>query len=1232
VKIIVGVAMVAGMIALNFIPGGSAFAVFLAAHYAMAVAVTTAIATMGAGLVMGGIAETLTHTAGGAAIASRNPVAPWQVIYGQQMVGGTVVDIGETGSHDKYLHLVIVTACHQTQSFGGLWLDGKQVHFSGDPLSGCSDDGNTHYDLSGMPYNFKGRVYCQALLGAPGQTACADYIAKSNGHWTYNHTLSGRSYIYLRLTYDTNVFPNGMPGVKSLWNGKCDILDPRTGLRGYSTNAALCINDFLMNQDYGFRCAATEINQTALIGSANLCDTMTVSGTIEPLYALNGVFNLSDTPGTILNNMLSACAGQISYNAGQFSIYAAAWRGPSVTLDQSNLLAPIKYRPKRKVRELYNCVRGTFLSPNGPDIDRGPGLQRGQVNAWDGQWSYTDIPDFAEDTRHGYATDVYNVTDGQTLYLNTKFPFTTSVSTCQRLAKIMLERNRQQGSGTLVCSLAAYGITPLTIIEFSYPRFGWVNKLFEITGTRLTFKADGDNPPIPMVELDISETDPKVYAWSGVEELGLSGQASPLLPSNMVIPAPTNVTLHSGPDTVVTGADGAQRSRILVSWTSPASGYVTSGGKLYLQWMHTGGSTWEGTKTLAGSDTSCFIDNVTDGASYTVQVAGITGANVSSSWVQAGPLVVSNVTSVFSANNITYPTGETVASLKPAQAGADVTSANTALDTLRVGGTASSTVLTNITTAQAAATAAQTTATAAQTSATAANTALAVIANDNILSKGEKSQVIADWAAIANEQAGIDSQAAASGISQTAYNAAVTELGRYLGTAKSGTDGVGIGGTDWSNVATDSAIDGPTFRTKFTSLYGQRQALLNAIAAQAQATATSAANNTTSTIFIRPNALTPLNSLGASTADSTASMGYCFQFTQGWTSSGAVTGANGFVAGNYDVYIRVKSNGSGNSPTTLTGGIYDNTAGAYALAGFPTFTVSTSYQEFYVGRTTLTAANLNHNNFIYFSQAGITTLYSVDYVKFVPCIDTSTGLNGQGSIIPNQIIAYSTTYSQSSVGVSVAAQGLLRPDGSTYQVNASSLSYSGLSSGTAYHLYPFISVATGNLMEAGGTPVTTANAVLALQAAADGCIPLGAITITTSSTGGGTGGGGGGIQCPESQELVDVQGKGKIPAGDVVAGEYILGHSFATSADVYKRVIQIRTETCHAWRMIDGHKNSPCESVFYNGQWMPAYRVPGATLNTDKGVKVMLSVEADSDGDHNFYIGDLLIHNQSINS
>jgi hypothetical protein len=246
---------------------------------------------------------------------------------------------------------------------------------------------------------------------------------------------------------------------------------------------------------------------------------------------------------------------------------------------------------------------------------------------------------------------------------------------------------------------------------------------------------------------------------------------------------------------------------------------------------------------------------------------------------------------------------------------------------------------------------------------------------------------------------------------------------------------------------------------------------------------------------------------------------------------------------------------------------------------------------------------------------------------------TSTLLNGQGSIIPNENVVYTTSYSSSSVGVSVAAQSLLRADGSTQTVNAASLSYTGLSAYTTYHLYPYVSVASGNLMATNGNPPpTVANATMALQAAADGRISLGAVTITTSASGGGTGGGSGGISCPESQEIVCERDRGKIAAGDVVVGNYILGHSFTTGEDVYRRVIHIRKETCYAWRVIGGHKNSPCESVHYNEQWMPAFMVPSASFNGDKGTKVMITVEAGIDNDHNYYIGDLLIHNQSINS
>lgn len=634
-KIITGAALLAAF-TVGMIATGGSLAMLAAAMYmstAVGSAVILGVASIAAGLVMGGIAEMLYHTPG-SAIAARNPIAPWQVIYGQQMVGGTIVDIGETGSHEKFLHMIIVTAAHQCQSFDGLWLDGKQVWLAGDPLSGCSDDGGTHYDLSGLAYNHKGRVYAQAFLGSPTQAACQDYITRSDGHWTSAHTLSGRSYIYLRLTYDTSVFPSGMPQVKTLWKGKNDILDTRDSTRKYTTNAALCVADFLQNQDYGLHCAPTEINQTALIAAANLCDTYTVTGTIEPLYALNGVFNLASNPGEIINNMLSACAGQISYNAGQFSIYAAGWRGASCALDQTDLLAPIKYRPKRKVRELYNCVRGTFLSPYGPIVTRGPGVQIGQINPWDGQWQYTDTPEYAEDVAHGYTSNAWLDSDGQNLYLNTKFPFTISVSTCQRLAKIMLERNRQQGSGTLQCSLSAYGIQPLDIIQFSYPRFGWVDKLFEVSATRLTMKSEDGKPPVPVVELDIVETDPRVYSWAGEEEKNLAGQAGPLVPSTFVVVPPTGLTLTDDATTAIGKQDGTSMARLLLQWTAPMDPYVTSGGAIQIQYQ-TDGVTWVDVGTVSGDANYKYIDNIATNALITVRIRSVRASGSTSDWLTA---------------------------------------------------------------------------------------------------------------------------------------------------------------------------------------------------------------------------------------------------------------------------------------------------------------------------------------------------------------------------------------------------------------------------------------------------------------------------------------------------------------------------------------------------------------------------------------------------------------------
>lgn len=116
----------------------------------------------------------------------------------------------------------------------------------------------------------------------------------------------------------------------------------------------------------------------------------------------------------------------------------------------------------------------------------------------------------------------------------------------------------------------------------------------------------------------------------------------------------------------------------------------------------------------------------------------------------------------------------------------------------------------------------------------AANQELANIASDNVLSQGEKPVVIRDTNVITTEQAGIDAQATAFGVTteKTAYDNAVTALTTYLATLTTP--------VLWSNLSGDTTIVGTTFRSKFADVYTTRQALLNAIYAAAKARADAA--------------------------------------------------------------------------------------------------------------------------------------------------------------------------------------------------------------------------------------------------------------------------------------------------------------------------------------------------------------------------------------------------------
>ena len=616
----------------------------------------------GVGTLLTGVGTILSSNAAqqllGYAAAARNPIAPWMVVYGRSIVGGTVVYIHEFGDSNKYLDMVIVLAAHPCQSVDSLLFDKQIIQLNGDgdsftPLQQTvsihhisrANDVVTVVLLANIPllvpddtvfisgitgdYTLNGRYpvaqIISQVVGSPGsitfayicggspaivdlegtvQTTWPDYgrkvhmeillgdhtdtfpgmldgtpsdgdtddlIVCPNNPWDASHRLLGRTSVFLRLHYNDVVFSGGLPQISFLVHGKKDILDPRSSpvTNAYTENAALCIADYLSNTTWGFKAAfGTEIPTAPLIAAANICDETVplAAGGTEPRYALNGKFDLSLRRGDVLQNLLTSCAGRITYQGGQFVIWPAAWHGSSPAPDPGigNMSGSYRWRSTVSIRDLFNGVKGTYISPAN-------------------KWLASDIPPYAQDSIHGYSFDANLVTDsGDRRWLDIQLPFTISSATAQRICKIELLRRRQQGTGTFRYNMAGYGMATLDVISMTNQFLGWTNKLLEITAHRFTLETQsqgGTDVTVLGTEIDVQETDSSIYDWDPAEELTPQGYQQSLVPNAFTPAPPTGLTLLSDATTTVATATGLADA-ILVTWIAPADGYVLSGGHI----------------------------------------------------------------------------------------------------------------------------------------------------------------------------------------------------------------------------------------------------------------------------------------------------------------------------------------------------------------------------------------------------------------------------------------------------------------------------------------------------------------------------------------------------------------------------------------------------------------------------------------------------------------------------
>jgi hypothetical protein len=467
--------------------GAAATGLALAGYYAVGV-VATSLVTSWAMKALAPKPPELSSFGGdtssrGILVNQKDPLSPHDFVYGQTRKGGAITYYETTGTDNKFLHQIIVLAGHELEEIGDIYLNDEVVTLDGSGF------------VTTAPFNSKIRI--KKHLGSDSQTTDADLLAESN-QITSAFRGRGIAYLYVRYEYDQDAFPNGLPLVTATVKGK-KVYDPRTATTAYSNNAALCVRDFITSA-YGL--SDDQIDDTVFSAAANICDenvSLSTGGT-EKKYTINGITRADINYGDVLGDMMTACAGSLFWGAGKWKLTVGDYTAPTKTLTLDDLRGPISLATRVNLRDQFNIVKGTF-------------------NDASQRWIVTDYPEVKGST---FVTE----DGGQETALDLRLPYTTSSATAQRLAKLTLYRGREQMTFTADFGLNAFDVEVGEIIALTNPRYGWIEKEFEVVGW--SFGA-GEAGALT-VSLTLRETSEAAFDWNAEE--------TALIQNNTNLPSP----------------------------------------------------------------------------------------------------------------------------------------------------------------------------------------------------------------------------------------------------------------------------------------------------------------------------------------------------------------------------------------------------------------------------------------------------------------------------------------------------------------------------------------------------------------------------------------------------------------------------------------------------------------------------------------------------------------------
>lgn len=609
-------------------------------------------------------------------VTIRSAIAPRRVVYGRDRISGPIVYALSAGDLQQHLHLVVALAAHECDAIETIYFndvalpaaDGSGDILSGDfsrnivaaltasgasngsgvftlpaaassvvsvslPVTESSGGGSvsgwshtpgdstitglpasTDLDVAYETTTASPVVRVRSFLGGSGQTADADLVAASGGAWTSAHVGAGICYLYVRLTYDPDVFGQvGVPNISAVVRGK-KVYDPRTTTTVWTDNAALIVADWLRDGRYGLRAEADEVPDAEVIAAANICDESVAidASTNQARYTFGGSFTSDMAPRDVLEDLLTGMAGHCVWTQGRWLLRPGAYRTPDpgavITADHlAGRGVTVQPRPSRSA--LFNAVRATYRDP-----DQG--------------WAEVQAPLVTNAT--------YQTQDGGVQIVRAiQLPGVMDAMRAQRLAKIELERARQAVTLQCTTSLRGYDLAPTDTCTVTLERYGWgTGKVFEVVD-RAYAAMDG------AVAYSMRETAATVYAWAYGEATAVDPAPDTDLPSPYARPAePASLAAASGTTHLLALSDGTLMTRAYVTWTQSAEAFVTAGGRVELRWRRQADADWQAMPPAAGDAVAAYIDNLPDAQVVLIGARFVNGVGRASHWATIGHYVV----------------------------------------------------------------------------------------------------------------------------------------------------------------------------------------------------------------------------------------------------------------------------------------------------------------------------------------------------------------------------------------------------------------------------------------------------------------------------------------------------------------------------------------------------------------------------------------------------------------